>query len=299
MSGIFKPARRLLSRCLLPVIERAASAYVAGPSVNDALRVAHRIQSQGRQFTIGYWDAPSDSPDRIVEEYIAGIHATAGTPGSYVSIKVPSFHFDTQLLAQVVAEARRSAVRIHFDSHSHEEATATRTLCESVLDTGVEISYTLPGRWRRSMADAEWIIERQLPVRVVKGQWADPNDPGRNLRDGYLAVIDALAGKARHVEVATHDATLVREAIGRLRAAGTSCQMELLYGLPTYESLALARELNVPVRIYIPYGKAYLPYALSRMKSNPKVAWWMIRDLSASFLRRRSNQPEPHPLATA
>ncbi|MBX9655963.1 proline dehydrogenase family protein [bacterium] len=284
MNGLLRPARRFLSRCMLPVVERAASSYVAGQTVADAMSVAERLQSRGRQFTVGYWDGLGDSPTRIVEEYIAGIRAIAGKPGTYLSIKVPSIQFSAELLRDVITEARERRVRIHFDSHSNEEATDTRTLCETFIDSGVELSYTLPGRWIRSIADAQWLIDCQLPVRVVKGQWPDTHQSERDLREGFLAVIDALAGKARHVDVASHDVTLVREAMRRLRAAGTSCQIELLYGLPMRESLALAEELKSPVRIYVPYGKAYLPYALSKLRNNPRIAWWMLRDFASSFL---------------
>lgn len=297
MNGVIRPARRLLSRCILPLVQRAASSYVAGPSVQDALKVASRIQSRGLQFTIGYWDGPDDSPIRILEEYIAAIRAISEKPGAYLSIKVPSIQFNAELLKDVIEEARRHRVRIHFDSHSLEEATATRALCEKFIDSGAELSYTLPGRWFRSIPDAQWLIDCQLPVRVVKGQWPDANHSEGDLREGYLAVIDALAGKARHVEVASHDPMLVKESMRRLRAAGTSCQMELLFGLPMRQSLALAEELKSPVRIYVPYGKAYLPYALSKVKNNPRIAWWMLRDFASSLFSNHSLRLAPHKLS--
>jgi proline dehydrogenase len=35
----------------------------------------------------------------------------------------------------------------------------------------------------------------------------------------------------------------------------------------------------VPVRVYVPYGQAFLPYAMSQLKQNPRIAWWLVRDL--------------------
>jgi proline dehydrogenase len=70
----------------------------------------------------------------------------------------------------------------------------------------------IPGRWRRSLEDAEHAIELGVRVRVVKGQWPDPQQPDIDLRDGFLAVIDALAGRAASVGIATHDLPLAREA---------------------------------------------------------------------------------------
>jgi proline dehydrogenase len=115
-------------------------------------------------------------------------------------------------------------------------------------------------------------------VRVVKGQWVDPDWPDIDLREGYLAVIDRLAGRARHVAVATHDPPLALEALKRLQAAGTSCEMELLFGLPMKAAMKVAAEAGVRVRLYIPYGESWLPYAFSQMQKNPRIIWWVIRD---------------------
>jgi proline dehydrogenase len=85
------------------------------------------------------------------------------------------------------------------------------------------------------------------------------------------------------VSVASHDGALAGEALRRLQSAGTRCDLELLYGLPMRASLRVARRLGVPVRVYIPYGAAYLPYAVSRLRKSPRIAWWLLRDLVASF----------------
>ncbi len=154
-----------------------------------------------------------------------------------------------------------------------------QTLVEALVDSGTQVSYTLPGRWRRSLTDADWARERGLTVRVVKGQWADPADPDRDMQAGFLATIDRLAGGQSHVAVASHDVPLANQALRRLQATRTDCSLELLYGLPMKAALAMAQSLGVPVRVYVPYGAAYLPYALGKLKQNPRMAWWLLRDL--------------------
>jgi proline dehydrogenase len=144
---------------------------------------------------------------------------------------------------------------------------------------GVTSGTTLPGRWRRSVDDAHWAIEKKAPVRVVKGQWPDPAAPHRDMRAGYLEVIDALAGRAASVGVATHDVALAATAIKRLRSRGTPVFWELLYGLPTQAALRMAQTLAVDVRMYVPFGRSYLPYALGRLAAQPRMAMWLIKDL--------------------
>jgi proline dehydrogenase len=282
--------RAAIAKCLLPLARRAAGSYVAGEHLDDALEVADRLAERGLGVTLGYWDAEGEPPRHVADTYLAAIEALAGRDHAYLSIKVPSLKFSDELVKEIVDEAAKSRVRLHFDALGPDMADRSRALCGRLLDQGVDVSYTLPGRWVRSIDDAGWAVERGIVVRVVKGQWPDPVDPRRDLRAGFLQVIDALAGRARHVAIASHDPPLVAEAVRRLQTAGTSCELELLFGLPMRESLVAANALKLGVHIYVPYGKAYLPYALARVRSNPRIAWWLLRDMwHARHARKDTN----------
>ena len=52
-------------------------------------------------------------------------------------------------------------------------------------------------------------------------------------------------------------------------------------------SIKQARELGIGVRVYVPYGAAYMPYALSQIRRQPRVLWWLVRDAVASWLHVR------------
>jgi proline dehydrogenase len=58
--------------------------------------------------------------------------------------------------------------------------------------------------------------------------------------------------------------------------------MELLYGLPSRAVLKVAQDLAVPVRYYLPYGYAWLPYALRQARRDPRILWWVLRDASGN-----------------
>jgi proline dehydrogenase len=99
------------------------------------------------------------------------------------------------------------------------------------------------------------------------------------MREGFLAVIDRLAGRASHVAVATHDAPLARESLARLRKKNTPCELELLYGLPLKPARRAAQETGVSVRMYLPYGHGWVPYCISQVYEHPRILWWVLKDL--------------------
>ena len=264
-----------------PLLRKAARNYVAGPELPDALRLAAKFAERGvPASTLCFWDALDDVPRHVADMYLATVRAiqSAGLD-SYISIKAPSLGFDDGLITEIAEAARDAGIRLHFDSLGAEAADRTFQLIERARAYGAPLGCTLPGRWLRSPGDARRAGQMGLRVRVVKGQWSDPGvavEP----RSGFLDVIDRLAGGTAPVAVATHDPVLAEAAVRRLQSAGTPCEMELLYGLPSRAALKVARDLGVPVRYYLPYGYAWLPYALRQARRDPRILWRVLRDAS-------------------
>jgi len=266
---------------------RAARSYIAGSRLSEALTLADHLASQGLRTTLGYWDAVGAEPSVVFAAYHEALLALAAAPRDrYLSIKYPSLGYSAEMIESLVREAKRLEVRLHFDALGPESVDRTWEAVETAMRQDADIGCTLPARWRRSPDDADWAVRRGLAVRIVKGQWPDPTDSALDPRRGFEAVVERLAGRARAVAVATHDLRTARVALQRLSDAGTPTTLELLYGLPFHRQIHLAKEYGVAVRIYLPYGEAYLPYCLSQLKRNPRLAWWLVRDAMTARIGR-------------
>ena len=266
---------------------RAAKSYIAGGRLSEAMELAERLAAKGLRSTLGYWDAVGTEPAAVFAAYHEALLAMGAAPrDSYLSIKFPSLGYSQEMMESLVREAVRLEVRLHFDALGPESVDRTWEAIEAAVRQDADIGCTLPARWRRSPDDADWAARRGLAVRVVKGQWADPADSDLDSRRGFEAIIERLAGRARMVAVATHNLRIARAALERLSDAGTPTTLELLYGLPLRRQIHLAREYGVAIRIYLPYGEAYLPYCLSQLKRNPRMAWWLFRDAMTARIGR-------------
>jgi CelD/BcsL family acetyltransferase involved in cellulose biosynthesis len=295
LASLAQRLRSLATDGVKQLVSRISRNYIAGDTLADAERTRQKLAGQGLAATIGYWNAEQQQPREVADQYLAGLDLLSRDEcGTYLSIKLPTLGFSRQLLDTVAARACKIGRRIHFDALGPEAVDQTRRQIESTVAScpGVDIGYTLPARWKRSLDDAAWVADQNLWVRVVKGEWPDPADPDRDMRAGYLQLIDKLAGRARHVSVATHDPRLAAEAVAKLRAAGTPCNLELLYGLPMRASIAQARKLGLDIRVYIPYGAAYRPYALSQVRRKPWILGWLVRDLVVSLRAERAPSPQ-------
>jgi proline dehydrogenase len=247
------------------IVALASSRYIAGEHIEAAASVCARLAALGYAVTICYWDGKPDRPDEVIQRYEEAITAVAHLD-SYLSVKSTALDFSLPLFERVA----NRGLRLHFDAMAQSTVERTFGLIEQLEgDRGC----TLPGRWGRSDKDAERAIELGLAVRVVKGQFKGEDD--RDPRAGVLSVVERLAGRARHVAIASHDHQLAAEALHRLRLAGTPCALEQLYGIPLAPP---------PARVYVPYGHAFLPYAMAQVRGNPRILWWLARDAA---LRRR------------
>ncbi len=229
---------------------------------------------------IGFWNPDEAAPRAVAAQNLAAADALRERNSDWcLSVKAPALGYSPELVNQIASAQADNGQPLHFDSHGCESAAETIALAAGVQRVHPDVGVTIPGRWRRSCGDAEIAAERGLRVRVVKGEFADPDFPRLDMTAGFLAVVDRLAGRARHVSVATHDEHLAAEAIARLSAAGTPHDIELLLGLPPGPVAAIARSAGLPLRMYVPYGHASLRYGLAYLARDPRRVRWLARDL--------------------
>jgi proline dehydrogenase len=237
----------------------AANADVASFSLEHARAVCDRLAREGIAGVVCYWDVYAYRPKTVSQASVGLLGALKDVPTDcYLSVKAPALKFDIQLLKRVLEEAQRLNAIVHFDALSPDTVDRTFELIYQARSFYPKLACTLPGRWRRTMTDADRAIEMELRVRVVKGEWKAIDDDETDPLEGFLNIIERLRGRATHVAVATHNATLARISLRRLKNAGTPCELELLYGLPQQPLLEIAKNFGVRARMYVPYGHSGL-----------------------------------------
>lgn len=266
----------------------AVRRYFVGPQVEDAAAVHQRLVDLGFETTWAYWDASPETAAEVIAAYCRALEALQTTgSNSYLSVKPWAFGFDRGAFAELLSHARHCGVQLHFDSLRWEWADTTIALAEAA-GGGRDLGFTLPARWERSRQDVDRLEGLGGAVRVVKGQYPQPNGSRRSLRRRYVALVEQLAAGPLAVRVATHDPRL---AVPALRSGGSCASLELLYGLPVERVLPAAVNDGKPVRMYLPFGTGYLPYGLSALRRRPRIAWWLLRDALCAALARQDRIP--------
>lgn len=167
----------------------------------------------------------------------------------------------------------------------------TCALHRSLLEAGLPAGLTLQARRRRTPEDLAWAIRQHTSLRLVKGAFPERalDHAGRDRIDhAYLdAAAIMLSREAREAGFypvfGTHDDRLAGAIMALARERGwspDSFEFEMLYGVRPDWQLAL-RGLGYNVRVYLPFGGDWWPYAIRRVGENPGNAWLLARSLKA------------------
>ena len=193
-------AQQLVKAVVMPVLGFAARKYVTGNTLGDAIDLAKRAAAQGLSCTMCYWNDGSEDPAIVAAEYgsIIDYLGQSSLDGA-LAAKIPALWENEEQVASVVALARVKSVPVIFDAHAPDQSDATLRFLERHGGEGLGLA--IPGRWRRSLRDADRAIELGARVRVVKGEWVDPEEPdhgpSRRLSAGHPAVGRACAVRRR------------------------------------------------------------------------------------------------------
>lgn len=277
-------ATAIIGGALRPLLQEILRVRLGGADLRAADRLCGRLGRNGLACTSGYWNDAEDTPQDVLRACLQTLRMLARrSEDGYLSVKFPALGAEAGLIDTLFRASADLGVRLHADALAPDTTDTIHEILQRALEVPTggapDLGVTLPGRWPRSVEDARWACEQGLRVRVVKGEWADPEAPDHEARAGCLAVIDALAGKARHVSVASHDPEVVGPAVARLRATGTSQDVEQLYGLPGRACRAIAYRAGVGVRVYVPWGQAVLPHAVEfTLARRKRLPLWFLRD---------------------
>jgi proline dehydrogenase len=250
-----------------------------GPGAKAVSRRCRTLNRRGLAATPGYFQSGEARPEDIVAANVAVAGLLADRGGDvYLSVKAPPMAFDPAHLRKVAEAAAAARLTLMFDAHAPGDAERTLEAVAGLLREFPGTGFALPARWRRSLADSAAFRDGSARIRVVKGEWADPDWAGVDVDSSYLALVGRLAGRAAPVAIATHDPDLAARALTLLLDSGTPCELEQLRGLPGRRTVAVARRLGVPVRVYVPFGPGWWPYAIDKALARPYLLSWMIRD---------------------
>jgi proline dehydrogenase len=282
-----------------PVVQRLSSRYIAGPTLDDAVRVVERLNAKGKLATVDVLGEEITHRDetagirRAYHDVLARIEA--GRLDANVSVKLTALglELDTDLcrenLAAVVEDAARRGIFVRIDMEDSSTTDWTLRLHRELREAGhPNVGAVLQAYLRRTRKDLVGLEN----VRLCKGIYVEPPAIAyreyESVRANFVCCLEALVAQGSYVAVATHDEYLIGEALrilGGARLDRDRYEFQMLLGVRpdrADELVAAGHRL----RVYVPYGTHWYEYSLRRLQENPKLAGYIASDTVGRTLRR-------------
>lgn len=278
------------------VVER----FVAGETIDDALRVARALRDEGLLVTLdhlGEDTLDADQADAVTRASIASVERLfeAGLAESAdVSVKPTAVGLKLGTdgskiagdnIARIASAAKDAGCTVSVDMEDHTTTAETLRLIRELRADYPDLGAVVQCYLRRTEADCADLTEPGSRVRLVKGAYNEPEAvayraPGEVDR-AFVRCLRTLMAGAGYPMIATHDPRLI-EIAGALallnNRSNDSYEYQMLYGIRPEEQRRLAG-MGAKVRVYVPYGGDWYGYLMRRLAERPANLGFFLRSL--------------------
>jgi proline dehydrogenase len=280
-----------------PVSRSVVRRFVAGPAVDDALRVTRELVDDGLTVSLDDLGEDTLTPEQaeaVRDEYVDLLRLlrTAGlTPAAEVSLKLSALgqRFDERLAYEharaICAAADAAGTTVTLDAEDHTTTDSTLEILAKLRADFPATGAVLQAYLRRTEADCRELATPGSRVRLCKGAYAEPESVAYqhplDVDKAYVRCLNILMSGDGYPMVATHDPRLVAIADDRARwfdRAVDEYEFQMLYGVRPQEQARLAAEGHT-VRVYLPYGEQWYGYLMRRLAERPANVAFLARAL--------------------
>jgi len=263
-----------------------ARRFIAGETVEEAIRDARVLQERGMLLTLDYLGESVKTTDEAAaatREYVRLIEViVASGIERNLSIKLTQLGVDVDR-ATCVDNLRRILepagghgffVRIDMENSSYTDVTMEvfETLWQQEYrNVGLAVQSAL----RRTEQDVKRLIELGARVRLVKGAYKEPPSVAfqqkAEVDDAFRRLMRLLLEQGTYPAIATHDEAIIagtRAYAAERKLGRDRFEFQMLYGIRRDLQSSLVAD-GYRMRIYLPFGRQWFPYFMRRLGERP------------------------------
>lgn len=284
-----------------PVVRKFASRYIAGETLDEAIRCVRQINREGACATLDVLGEDVFTQEEAIESRKRSIEVlraiTREKIDSNLSIKLTSLglklnkEFCTENVREILKAAAEEKIFVRFDMEDSSCTTDTIDIFRRLHQEYRNIGIVLQAYLFRTEKDARDLIAGGMKnFRLCKGIYKEPASiafQGREeVQQNFLKVLRLMFEMGCYVGIATHDSVLVDGAKAMVNEFGlqkNQYEFQMLLGVRPELRKSLVNE-GQKVRLYVPFGESWYAYSMRRFKENPEIAGYVAR---AVFMRNK------------
>ena len=289
---------------------RAASRFVAGETVGDAIRAIRALNEKCINATLdhlGEHTSTREEADKATQDILqtldeidkAGVRANVSIKLTQIGMGLDE-EICRQNLVQILEHVKQHGNFLRIDMEDTPYTDTTLAIFYSMLQRGFSVSQVglvVQSYLYRTEADVRKLLEYRTRLRLVKGAYKEPSDKAFPKKADTDASFDLLTklmidaackieankisadGRVPPIPaIATHDAKRIafaRQYAEKVGLPKEALEFQMLYGIRRDLQQQLVNE-GYPVRVYVPFGTHWYPYFMRRLAERPANIWFFV-----------------------
>jgi len=289
--------KRLASTYGMATPDSFARRFIAGETVEEAIRDARALQERGLLLTLDYLGESVRTVDEAAaatREYMRLIDViVASGIERNISLKLTQLGVDVDRatcvdnLRRILDPANKHGFFVRIDMENSPYTAVTLEVFETLWQQEYRnVGLALQAALHRTEQDLQRMIALGARVRLVKGAYKEPPTAAfqkkAEVDTAFRRLMQTLLEQGTYPAIATHDEALIGEA--RAFAASHNIardrfEFQMLYGIRR-DLQALLTADGYRVRIYLPFGRQWFPYFMRRLGERPANVGFVLRALA-------------------
>lgn len=282
---------------LLPksIVYIFAKKYVAGPSIEDGIRVVKKLNAKGIVATMDVLGEAIKNKEEAAQTTLECLEILEAIEehklNANLSIKPTSlglavdkeFCYDQIEKLVIKANKYKNFVRIDMEDSPYTDLTIEifLKLRQKYENVGIVVQSYL----KRTLDDVKMMNKKGGHYRLCKGIYIEPPQIAykgkQEVRDNFMAVLKQMFEEGNYVGIATHDKYLLDESyklIKEMNIRKDKYEFQMLYGVKERLRDKINEDGHL-MRIYVPFGEKWYAYSIRRLQENPNMAWHITKSI--------------------
>ncbi|WP_077214649.1 proline dehydrogenase family protein [Bacillus dakarensis] len=276
-------------------LQFGASRFVAGESVEHAVKVIKELNRNGLDVTLDYLGEFIDDEkeaEEVARHLIRAIEAISTSDvNSQLSLKLTSLGLDIseqavmQNMKRILEAAEKHQVFVTIDMEDYSRCAKTLAIFKELKSRYDQVGTVLQAYLYRTVSDLEDLQPYKPNLRLVKGAYKesekvaypDKNDVDKNFKE----IIKMHLLNGNYTAIATHDEKIIeytKQLVSDHQVSKDLFEFQMLYGIRPELQLNLVRE-GYRMRVYVPYGTDWYGYFMRRLAERPANVAFVIKGI--------------------
>ena len=273
-----------------------AKPYVAGETIDSVIKITKELNGHGFSTTLdilGEFVNSKEEANKIKNAYselikrisIEKLDSTISVKLTHLGLGIDP-NLGEENIYSLSLTGKENNVGVTIDMENSTYTSKTFEIYKKALIKNEQIGAVIQAYLYRSLDDIKELDSPTLNLRICKGIYNESPDIAIQdriaINDNYFEMAKTLLDGKGYACLATHDLTLIDRLEFFIESNDISpkrFEFQVLYGVPMGNKLEQLKGKGYKIRIYVPFGEAWFEYSVRRLKENPKIISYVLRNL--------------------